>query len=215
MAYDYEAGGDLSTGGSWLAEPGTYHLIVESIDEQPTSKDGTLVPNAAFRVNCSVCDGTVGGQRDKTTDITFFRPKATDKNEGAFAKKKIDRFLLAVGLVTEQQVLDKARVSIDLQQAVGRQFIAKLDKEKEDSKFLSLSFADVYHVDDPAVAAIPRSKDHLSMIDAKLRRLPQSGGPSLTPASAAKGASGAKAKAASQAATVAPQQPAAYDYSDV
>lgn len=162
--FDYEAGGDLSNGGAWLSEPGTYHLMIVEMQEEPTSKDGNLIPNAAFRVACVVGDGTVAGQKDKTTDITFFQPKSTDKNEGAFARKKIDRFFVAVGLATEQQIKDKAKLSIDLQDAVGSQFIAKLEKEKEDSKFLSLSFADIFHVDDPAVAGIPKDKDCLSLI---------------------------------------------------
>lgn len=167
--FDYEAGGDLSNGGTWLAEPGTYHLMIVEMQEEPTSKDGNLIPNAAFRVACVVGDGTVAGQKDKTTDITFFQPKASDKNEGAFARKKIDRFFVAVGLATEQQIKDKAKLSIDLQDAVGSQFIAKLEKEKDDSKFLSLSFADIFHVDDAAVAGIPKDKDCLSLIPASQR----------------------------------------------
>lgn len=167
--FDYEAGGDLSTGGLWLAEEGTFHLNIVEMQEEPVDKNGNLIPNAAFRVACVVCDGTVAGQQDKTTDITFFRPKSTDKNEGAFAKKKIDRFLVAVGLATEQQIKEKAKLSIDLQDAVGSQFIAKLELERDDngqpkSRFLSLSFADIFHVDDPAVAGIPKNKDCLALL---------------------------------------------------
>ncbi len=182
MGFDYEAGGDLSNGGSWLSDPGTYHLTIVEMQEEPTDKNGNLINNAAFRVACVVCDGTTAGQKDKTTDITFFRPKPTDKNEGAFAKKKIDRFLVAVGLVTEQEVKDKVRKSIDLQQAVGGQFIAKLEKESEDSKFLSLSFADIYHVDDSAVSAIPKDKDCLALLAPSQRIVKQANAPAASTA---------------------------------
>lgn len=214
MAFEYEAGGDLSNGGQWLSDPGTYHMLITDISEEPTSKDGTLVPNAAFRVTCAVCDGTVPGQAEKTTDITFFRPKATDKNEGAFARKKIDRFLVATCLMTEEQVLEKAKVRIDLQEAVGRQFVVKLEKEKEDSKFLSLSFADIFHVDDSAVANIPRSKEHLSLIDKKLRKVAKpASGKGLTPE---KKADKAKASPApTPAPTTTEAAPAEFDYGAV
>lgn len=210
-AFEFEGGGDVSTGSAWLSDPGTYHLIITDLDEQPTNKDGQLIDNAAFRVNCSVCDGTVAGQRDKTTDITFFRPKPTDKNEGAMAKKKIGRFLVSVGLATEEQIINKEKITPDLQDAVGRQFIAKLDKEKEDSKFLSLSFADIYHVDDPAVAQIPRSKEHLALIDPKLRRVAPGGGATLTPA---KSTGRGNSKAAPHGAP-SPAAAPAFDMSDV
>ena len=169
MAFKHQAGGDLSAGGSWLAEPGTYHLLITDVQEEVTKKDGTLVPDAAFRVNCSVCNGTMSGQLDKTTDIVFFHPKSDQKNEGAMARKKMDRFFVAVGLMTQQQVETKAEVEIDLQDAVGRQFVAKLVKEKADSQFLSLNFADIFHVDDPAVKDIPKSQAHLKLIEPQLR----------------------------------------------
>lgn len=171
MGFEHQTGGDVSTGGSWLADPGTYHLCITDVQETPTNNKGELISNAAFRVACTVCDGTVPNQKDKTVDITFFNPKSTDKNEGAMARKKLDRFFLAVGLATEQQIESKAKLSIDLQEANGRQFIAQLEKEKEDSKFLSLSFANLYHVDDPAVQAIPKDKAALNIIDPKLRRV--------------------------------------------
>jgi hypothetical protein len=114
------------------------------------------------------------------------------------AKKKLDRFFLAVGLLTEKQIRDKEQVSIDLQEANGRQFVAKLDKEKEDAKFLSLSFADIFHVDDPAVAAVPKHKGLLSLIAPSLRQI---GMP--TQQAAAKPASNGKRE--TQAATPAPE----------
>lgn len=199
--FDYEAGGDLSNGGQWLAEEGTFHLNIVEMQEEPVDKNGNLISGAAFRVACVVCDGTVANQQDKTVDITFFRPKPTDKNEGAFAKKKIDRFLVATSLATEQQIKDKAKLSIDLQDAVGSQFVAKLEFERDDSgqpksKFLSLSFADIFHVDDSAVAAVPKNKDCLALLPPSQRIVKQANAPASTPA--------AKQTAVKQSTQVAP-----------
>jgi hypothetical protein len=201
MSFNYETGGDVTTGSTWLDQPGTYHLNIVDVDESPTNKDGRLIDNAAFRIACTVGDGTVRDQTDKTIDICFFHPKSTDKNGGAMAKKKLDRFFLAVGLLTEKQIRDKEQVSIDLQEANGRQFVAKLDKEKEDAKFLSLSFADIFHVDDPAVAAVPKYKGLLSLIAPSLRLI---GMPTAAQQqAAAKPASNGKRE--TQAATPAPE----------
>lgn len=164
----HRTGGDFNTGG-FLSEPGTYHLCVTDATENPTNKSGGLIDNAAFRVSCEVLSGTVAGQEHKTIDILFFHPKATDKNEGAFARKKIDRFLLAVSLVGDD---DKDKdIDIDITKCVGRQFVAKLEQDEENAKFLRVAFADIYHVDDPAVKAVPKNEDALKLMPAALRKI--------------------------------------------
>jgi hypothetical protein len=154
MAFKHQTGDDFSTGGTFLREPGTYHVCVTELDENPAKRDGSLIDNAAFRVYFEVLTGTVKGQEEKTGDIIFFYPKLQSKNEGAFARKKIDRFLLSVGLVSEA---DKSKdLEVDLRQAIGRHFIVKLEHDDE-QKFLQVAFADIFHVDDPAVKDIPKN----------------------------------------------------------
>lgn len=183
MGFDYEAGGDASTGASWVSEPGTYHFIVTDVDETPTNKDGQLRPNAAFAVSLSVGDGTVAGQQNKTMNVTFYHPKPDSQDGGAMVRKKMDRLFIACGLVTEEEVKHKVRKNIDLQDLCGRQFIAQLEEDvRQDGKrFLQIRFAEIYHVDDPAMQAIPRNKELLAIIDPKLRRLPGRNGDTLTP----------------------------------
>ncbi len=162
-----QVGGDLS-GSAFAKEPGTYHMIIQGVDDLPTKKDGTPIDNADFRVNFAILAGTVDGQQDKTGELTFFHPKATEKNGGAFTIKKADRMLLAVCMISDE---DKgAEVDIDYQDMVGRQFIAKLELS-QDEKYLQLSYADVYHVDDPAVAAIPKNQEALKLIEPQFRRI--------------------------------------------
>lgn len=164
----HRTGGDFNTGG-FLSEPGTYHVCVTDATESPTNKSGALIDNAAFRVAVEVLAGTVAGQEHKTQDLLFFHPKATDKNEGAFARKKIDRFLLAVGLVSDE---DKDKdLDIDITKCVGRQFVVKLEHDEESQKFLRVAFADIFHVDDAAVKAVPKNEDALRLIPAAMRRI--------------------------------------------
>jgi hypothetical protein len=181
----YEAGGDLSTGGQWLSEPGWYHVLVTEIQDPATDAKGVPISNAAFKAVCEVLAGTVDGQRGKSCDICFFNPKPQDKNEGAFAKKKIDRFLLATNHASEQELSTKGfRPNPDLQQMVGRQLVLQLEREGE-KKYLSLAFADLYHVDDPAVKAYPKCAESLTMIQPKHRWLNKTATPAAKPATPA------------------------------
>ena len=157
-----ETSKDMSPGGDFLREPGTYHLSITHVEENPRRKrDDTIIDNAAFKVYCEVLNGTVPGQEHKTTDFTFFWGKATDKNEGEFSKKKMSRFLLAVGLINPSDT-DK-KVEVDVQLAVGRHLIVKLVPSDDDPKYLQPSFADFYSVDDPIVKAVPKSESVMKM----------------------------------------------------
>lgn len=189
MALKHKTGTDQSVGG-FLREPGTYHFCILDTTENPTNKDGQLIDNAAFRIVCDTLAGTAPGQEQKQCEITFFWPKPADKNEGAFNRKKIDRFLLAVGLMKEE---DKDKeIEFDIQKAVGRQFIAKMELDDEEHKYLRLSFAELYHVDDPAVKTIPKDEDALKLIHPSLRKIGAK--PATTPA---------RGRAAKEAATAA------------
>ena len=160
MTFQHQSGEDFSAGGNFLREPGTYHVCVTGVEEMPHKRDGSLIDNAAFQVDLEVLAGTVGGQEKKSANIVFFHPKPTSPNEGAFARKLMDRFFLAVGLMGEAD--KKKDLSIDLQQAVGRHFIVKFDHD-DDKKYLRVAFTDIFHVDDPAVKDMPKSETAMKM----------------------------------------------------
>lgn len=171
MAFEMEMPESTDTGGAYLEKPGTYHLAVVNVDENPIDKQGSLL--SGFKIEASVLGGTTEGQQNRTVELMFWNPKPTDKNNGEMAKKKQARFVMAVGL------LDGARkpgekVTIDLQQAKGRQLVATLDHrdDKKDSskKYLDLHFADIWHVDDPEVKDVPKHLDALKLLPASLRR---------------------------------------------
>lgn len=169
--FEMEMPGSFDTGGAFLSEPGTYHLAVMDVNEQPTSRDGKLLDG--FRVEAEVLGGP---QAKKQVELMFFNPKLTDKNNGEMAKKKQGRFVLATGVI--QAAKPGEKVTVDLQLAKGRQFIATLalDDRGDDNakKFLQLHFADIWHVDDPTAAKCEFNQAAIKLIPANLRRSPES-----------------------------------------
>ncbi len=171
--FELECPEDIDGQSNFLSEPGTYHAVVIAVDEAPTSKAGVLLEG--FRVDFAVLDGTVAGQKDKQFDIMFFKPKLTDKNGGEFAKRKQARFAIATGILPRAE--PGKRVTVDLQQANGRQLVVELEHQKDQqtgqpTKFLQLAWANIYHVDDPAVAKVPKDTTALSLLPAELRKKP-------------------------------------------
>jgi hypothetical protein len=156
MPLDWTPGGDTSTGGTWASEPGTYHLGITNVQDPPIDKNGAPVSNGAFRIECEIMGGTVPSQVGKTLDVLFFHPKGSDDAGSKWAQEQIEA---------------KTPLKINPVEANGRQLVARFEKEKEDTKYLSLAFADIFHVDDPAVKDIPKNTDALKLISAKLRRI--------------------------------------------
>ncbi len=169
MEFEFETGGDISTGGGYLKEPGTYHFIITAIDTQPARRDGTPLENAEFEITASVCDGTDKAQVDKQWTNTFYASKPGDSDEQvARNKKEHDRFWVATSMIdTEKAQTKGTKVKISLQDLIGRQFVAKLAKKKNNDYLTAWS--DYYHVDDPAVSGFPRSQPHLDSIPSSQR----------------------------------------------
>lgn len=162
----YETGKDFGPGGKYLDEPGTYHMHITEIDETPTDKNNCVIPDAMFRVTMKVLAGTTEGQEEKVHGELFFQPRG----ENDFSKKKIDRFLLATGLIGEA---DKGKVvEIDLQKATFRQVMIQLEKrQSRDREFLNMAQARIYHVDDGDVRDMPKNEKALRMIPPDQRRI--------------------------------------------
>jgi hypothetical protein len=170
MTFEYDAPDTLES-GNFLRTPGSYHLQVLDVEEQPTNSRGELMNG--FRVNASVLHGTActpDGQcteKGKTVDIMFFNGKLTDKDQGKFARQKQGKFFTAIGLFSTENCGKK--VQIDLQAAIGRQFVAALELDSRDERYLQLRYADIHHVDDPAVKGIPKDEAALAVLPKELR----------------------------------------------
>ena len=163
----HRTGKDFKGGGKFLAEPGTYHMVILEMTETPTKRDGTLIQNAAFRATMSVLAGTVEGQDEKIYEATWFHPNSGSKDGGAFDTKKIDRFLLSTGLIEDGD--KEADVELDLSKAIGRQVIIRL--EKRDEKYLQMQGADIFHVDDPDAKSCPKKESALKLMPENHRKI--------------------------------------------
>ncbi|MFG0260994.1 MAG: hypothetical protein ACF788_01190 [Novipirellula sp. JB048] len=156
---------DLAGGGGLQAE-GKFHFIVEDITDGKETKSGSML-NGLF-AKCKVLHGEHEGS---TFTIEMLDPTMNSSDGGAFARKKQAAFLIAANVLTPAQV-NGGVVSYDEQLARGSQIIAeiRLGRENDNGKrYLELHYSNVYHVDDPRVADVPKSEEILSVIPANHR----------------------------------------------
>lgn len=170
MAFELDQSETLEgTGGQWCKKPGTYHVIVNELDENAATKDGR--PIDGLKMSAEILDGTEKDQIGKTIEETFYRPDPGSNDKGEFAKLKLTKLFLALGLIKEHQ--PGKRVAIDPQDGIGRQIVLRVDNRKNkntDKIYLSLDGASVFHVDDLEVKDIPKSKDALALIPPEQRK---------------------------------------------
>lgn len=154
MALTVEQPDELGGGGNFVDKPGTYHLIITAIDENPADKSGNPL-DAEFKATVSVLAGADPQQKDRSIDIIFWKPK----EKGDQSSKRITRFCLATCLIGQHQPGQKTMV--EPSDAIGRQIVAKFGwKQKKDeisgkyvdSDRIDLHYSDIWHVDDPDVA---------------------------------------------------------------
>lgn len=166
-------GEDLTGGGDFLNLPGTYHLLIDRMHVGMSVKDE---PIDGTTVECTVLDGDVQGQAKKKVNLTLWDIKL-DKpvEEQHVTVRCLTNFYLAANVLQPEQL--GKEVDINPEDADSHQVVIKLQyaqkKENgnwvEDRKFLRINFSDVYHVDDPAVANVPKNASALKAIDPKYR----------------------------------------------
>lgn len=166
MAINYNPGGDVSNSGKFVDQEGYYHFVIIEPREIAQKRDGSIIPGKLCQFECVVLESTVPNQHDKEWSVCLNEPRADMKDGGDFVRKVADRWWLALGVATRQQIEQKIPLQIDVAALKGRQFIAKL---KSKDKYIDLDGADVFHVDDPAVKNIKKSVAHLAKIRPELR----------------------------------------------
>lgn len=169
MGYEFEAPEHEDTGSNFLNVPGTYHLMVVGVDEAPVNKAGGVM--AGFKIDCIVQGGDQPGQEDREIGILFFNGDYSHKDKGEFARLKQSRFLKATGVIGDFQPGQKT--TVDLENAVGHHFIAKFEKQDK-GDYMQLAGANIWHIDDPAVAPVPKNIGALKLLPAEHRRKPES-----------------------------------------
>ena len=164
---------DLHGGGDFLATPGTYHLLIDRMRVGLNIKDE---PMDGTTVEATVLDGDVSGQAKKKINLTLWDIKL-DKpvEEQASTIRCLTNFYLAANVLQPEdlgkEVDIKPEDSESHQVVIKLQYAQKKENGKwvEDKKFLRINFSDVFHVDDPEVATIPKDQSALKVIDKKYR----------------------------------------------
>lgn len=158
-----DVGGSASD--QYLNEAGTYHCVITSVAENEGPKGN---PIDGFTIGLAVLEGTAKGQKDKSTNLCLFSPdqSKSDKSQ-EWSRKKQTAFAIAAGLIDLKKLGGK--VQIDLQDAVGRQVVVTFDHD-DSGKYLQLSYANIYHVDDPRAANFPKDKEALAIIPKEQRK---------------------------------------------
>jgi hypothetical protein len=180
MGFNWKSGEDVASGSTFLEQPGDYHMLITKVDYPALKHDGSMNNEALFDVHCSVLAGSTPNQENKTIKLTFYPPNLQSKDNGKFARKKVDRFLIAVGLMEPSDV--GKELDINIEEADMRQFCVRLEKQsrevedrktkkKEMKEFVTIRFADIFHVDDPDAAVIPKDNAALNVIPSLQRRV--------------------------------------------
>jgi hypothetical protein len=169
---------DLTGGGLYLKAPGWYHMLITNLMAGLGPK-GTAIDG--FTAECKVMAGLSDDGSDNTgkeISLTLFAPKLTakpaaQKND----ERKLTAFFVATNCILPEQLGQE--IEIDENLANGAQFVVKLatgqskndagEYEDDPDAPIQIHYSDIFHVDDPAVAKIPKSAESVALIDPKDR----------------------------------------------
>lgn len=164
----------------FLDQPGSYHLLVENVKVGLNSKDE---PFNGTTVEVQCLGGSVPGQEQKKCDITLWDIDASKpETEQRQTVKRLWAFYIGTN-VLQPVDMQSGDVDFDEKLAIDNQLIVKLQhKQKKSvengktvwrddpsSRFLEIAYADIFHVDDPDVASVPKNADAIAIIPKKHR----------------------------------------------
>lgn len=165
MAFEYDVPEEFNSGGNWHDAPGTFHLCITKIDEG-TAPWGEI---NGFTVHYEVMEGTDKTQIGRTGHFTLDHA-STDKDGGKFRRSIQGMFFIASNLVDPSQRGQK--ITIELDKAVSEQIVVRFVKQKRKEKkdddgksYIEHDGAAIFHMDDPRVDTIPKSKEALDLIE--------------------------------------------------
>lgn len=177
MGYQSQTGESLASDGDFVTVPGYYHLFVTDSDDPATKRDGSLLDGAVMNLHTEVISSTVPGQEKKPFQITLWEPKPGDNDGGKFRGQVLERFAIALGLVSgPKQQFALNGESVKVPKSTG-QFVVSLQKRKKadgtEDKYLEPEGLKIYHVDDLIVAAVvgnDNSRRAIRLIAPSMRR---------------------------------------------
>lgn len=181
---NYDMPGDFSQ-SSFLDKEGQYHFMVTDVNEHPTSKNGDLIDG--IKLTVAVLAGTDPSQERRNHSETIFNPSPTSKDGGNFARLKIGRLIRALGLLDKRtgrpcEELRGQAVEIDWQSAKGKQFVATIEHQERDPRYVQVAGAHFYKVTDSEVAAVPKNAKALQLVGGQSQPLAAQAAPASAPA---------------------------------
>lgn len=167
MSWDLETPDTYESESPYLKEPGTYHVQVLDIQEG-VSQRGDVIDGF------SVTFGVLGGaNHGKTSPQKILNAKDTaSDNAKRISKQKQVNFAIAANLFDPNAVGTNKKVSIELSSALHQQMVVRFsENEGTDGKtYLQIDYAAIFHVDDPDVASVQKSSEHLSVLPSQCRK---------------------------------------------
>lgn len=150
-------------GGTYLDQPGTYHLLIQEVRDGCGPKGN---PIEGFSIECEVLAGTTEDCAGKKIGLTVWKPNLAGSEKQIAMEKRIGAAFFIAGDLINPNQLGKSG-AVDPNNSQGRQFVAKLVRSKKDgeeTKFLQFNYSDIYHVDDPEVAGVPKCAEGLAVV---------------------------------------------------
>ena len=170
---DFDTPEDFDDGGNFVRQVGVYHFAMQSISVGSGPKGGAI---NGFMITAEVLGGTVASEVSHTINLVYFDPKLTDSDKKvALTKKQRAKLFIAIGLLNPNDKGKAVKIELDEHKLRGRQFVARLEvdgyRSKEGQTYLEISNAelDIWHVDDPHAAGIPKNEAAIKLIPAALR----------------------------------------------
>ena len=164
---------ELGGPSGFLEHEGRFHFHVDNLKVGLNYKDE---PFDGTTVELSVMGGEVAGQEGKTLNVTLWD---IDQSKSAEEQKqtisRLYNFYIATN-VLQPSALGSSEVEFDEKLAIGNQIVMRVGhKQKQvtengktkwvkDPKFLQIAYSDIFHVDDPEVANVPKSASAIGLI---------------------------------------------------
>lgn len=170
MSFEFDEPEEVAS--PWLKNPGTYHFLIMDQETDPLNYEKTAkLPG--IKLMLGVVGGTDPSQINKQWEVMLYKGTEQDTdNQRSLNNRRLNRLFLATCLKSESQPGKKAVIG-DTSLLVGRQFIAQVEtytRQSTGKQRLSFTWDNIYHVDDPAVAAVPKNAEAIAQIPQELRR---------------------------------------------
>ena len=171
MSRNFKASSDLGGESSAIKQPGTYHCQVTHAADGESTRGKPITGVSAI---LSVLAGTVEGQVEKEFHLHLYDPdlqKSPSSQE--WCQKKQTAYGVAINQIDPSKLGEEMNVDFG-SAAEGQQLVITLEEnEYQGNVKLEVSYANIFHVDDPRAAGFPKSSEALELLPAELRKSPE------------------------------------------